>query len=102
MNDIENSYDEHVHTTVDDMESSHDELRRSKRQRKGVSFGDDFYTYLIENESSSYFEAIYSSEALLWKEAINTELESILKNQTWELGNLLQEKNLLVTSGFSK
>ena len=32
MDDIENSYDEHVTTTVDDMESSHDELRRSKRQ----------------------------------------------------------------------
>ena len=42
VNDIENSYDEHVHTIVDDMESSHDELRRSKRQRKGVSFGDNF------------------------------------------------------------
>ena len=31
---IENSYDEHVPITMDDMESSHDELRRSKRQRK--------------------------------------------------------------------
>ena len=50
MNDIENSYDEHVPTTVDDMESSHDELRRSKKQRNEISFGDDFYTYLIENE----------------------------------------------------
>ena len=44
VDDIENSYDEHVPTTVDDMERSHDELRRSKRQRKEVSFGDDFYT----------------------------------------------------------
>ena len=74
MNDIENSYDEHVPTTVHDMESSYDELRRSKRQRKEVSFGDGFYTYLIENEPSSYFEAISSSNALLWKEAIKTEL----------------------------
>ena len=88
MNDIENSYDEHVPTTVDDMESSHDELRRSKRQRKEVSFRDDFYTYLIENESSSYFEAISSSDALLWKETIKSELESILKNQAWELVDL--------------
>ena len=44
VDDIENSYDEHVTTTVDDMESSHDKLRMSKRQRKEVSFGDDFYT----------------------------------------------------------
>ena len=84
VDDIENSYDEHVPTTVDDMESSHDELGRSKRQRKEVSFGDDFYTYLIENEPSSYFEAISSFDALLWKEVIQTKLQSILKNQTWE------------------
>ena len=29
-------------TTMDDMESYHGELRRSKRQRKEVSFGNDF------------------------------------------------------------
>ena len=80
MDDIKNSYDEHVPTTVDDMESSHDELRRSKRQRKEVFFGDDFYTYLIENEPSSYFEAISSFDVLLWKEAIKTEFDLILKN----------------------
>ena len=34
---------------------------------------------------SSYFEAISFFDALLWKETIKTELESILKNQTWEL-----------------
>ena len=43
---------------------------------------------MIENELSSYFEAISSSDALLWKEAIKIEFESILKNQTWELINL--------------
>ena len=91
LDDIENAYDEHVPTTVDDMESSHDELRRSKRQRKEVSFGDDIHTYLIENKPSSYFEVIFSFDALLWKEAIQTELESILKNQTWESIDLPSE-----------
>ena len=70
------------------MKSSPDELRRSKRQRKEVSFVNDFYTYLIENEMSSYFEAISSLNALLWKEFIKTKLDSILKNQTWELVDL--------------
>ena len=42
MDDIENSYEKHVPITMDDMESSHDELRRSKRKRKEVSFGDIF------------------------------------------------------------
>ena len=88
VDDIERSYDEHVPTTMDDMESSHDELRRSKRQRKYVSFEDDFYIYLIENEPSYYFEAISSSNALLWKKVIKSELDSILKNQTWELVDL--------------
>ena len=73
---------------MDDMESSHDELRRSKRQRKEVSFGYDLYTCLIKNEPSSYFEAISFSDTLLWKEAIKTELDSILKNKTWELVDL--------------
>ena len=63
-------------------------MRRSKQQRKEVSFGDDFYTYLIENEPSSYFEAISSLDELLWKEAIKTELDYILKNQTWVLVDL--------------
>ena len=43
---------------------------------------------MIENEPSSYFEAISSPGALLWKEDIKTELDSILKNQTWELFDL--------------
>ena len=80
-------------TNVNDMESSYDELRISKRQIKQCSFGDDFYTYLIEHESSSYFEAISSPNVLLWKEAIKNEFYSILKNQTWELIGLpLREK----------
>ena len=60
----------------------------SKRRRKDVSFGDDFYTYLIENKPSSYFEAMSSLDALLWKEAIKIEFDSILKNKTWELVDL--------------
>ena len=100
MDDIENSYDEHVPTAVDSMESSHDELRRSKRQRKEVSFGDDFYTYIIENDPSSYFEAISSSDALLLNGAIKTELDSILKNQMWKLVDLpLGEKLNRATVG---
>ena len=73
---------------MDDMESSHDELRRSKRQRKKFSFGDEFYIYLIENKSSSYSKAISSPDTLFWKESIKAELDSILKNKTWELVDL--------------
>ena len=42
----------------------------------------------MENEPSSYLEVISSPDALLWKEAIKTELDSIVTNQTWELVDL--------------
>ena len=50
---------------MDYMERSHDELRKSRRKRKEFSFGDDFYTYLIENELLSYSKTIYSPDVLL-------------------------------------
>ena len=36
-------------------------------------------------EPQTYKEAMTSPEAPFWKEAINSEVESILKNHTWEL-----------------
>ncbi|MFM9587390.1 hypothetical protein, partial [Streptomyces caniscabiei] len=60
-------------------------VRRSKRARTSKSFGPDFLTYMLEAEPQSYKEAVSSSEAPLWKEAINSEIESILQNHNWEL-----------------
>ena len=48
--------------------------------RKETTFGNDFYTYLVEDDPLSYFEIISSSDAKFWKEAIKTEIDSILKN----------------------
>ena len=59
-----------------------DELRRSKRIRIEKSFGPDFLTYLLENEPQSFQEAVNSSEGHLWKEAIKSEINSILQNHT--------------------
>jgi len=64
------------------------EVRRSKRARIEKSFGPDFLTYLLENEPQSFKEAVTSAEGTLWKEAINSEVESILQNHTWELVDL--------------
>ena len=64
------------------------EPRRSNRARTSKSFGPDFLTYLLENEPQSYKEAMASPEAPLWKEAINSEIDSILQNHTWELVDL--------------
>jgi len=60
-----------------------EDLRRSKRQRKETSYGDDFYTYLVGNEPLSFSEAISASDAKHWDKAIKTEIDSINKNNTW-------------------
>ena len=52
------------------------------------NFGDDFYTFLIEGDPTTYKEAMISVDAPFWKEVINSEVESILQNNTWELTDL--------------
>ncbi|GKA01505.1 retrovirus-related pol polyprotein from transposon TNT 1-94, partial [Tanacetum coccineum] len=42
----------------------------------------------VENEPTSYREAVTSSEGQQWREAIKSEIESILQNHTWELVDL--------------
>ncbi|XP_070004170.1 uncharacterized protein [Nicotiana sylvestris] len=41
-----------------------------------------FVTFLLENEPQTFKEAMSSSESFLWKEAVNSEIESILNNHT--------------------
>ena len=60
----------------------------SKKNRKETNLGDGFYTFLIDDDPKSYKEAITSPNALLWKEAINSEIESIMYNHTWKLVDL--------------
>ena len=71
-----------------DKESVLDEPRRSKRARTSTSFGPDFLTFLLENDPRTYKEAVSSPDASHWKEAINSEIESIMQNHTWELVDL--------------
>ena len=65
-----------------------EEPRHSTRQRKFVSFGPDFVALLLENEPQTFKAAMSSSESTYWKEAVNSEIESILSNHTWELTDL--------------
>ena len=68
--------------------SNIEEPRRSKRQRVHKSFGPGFLAFLLKNEPQTFKEAMKSSEAQYWKKAINSEVESILNNHTWELVDL--------------
>src|SRR4029079_18985091 len=74
--------DEHEHVLEkDDSEAP----RRSKRQRIVKSFGDNFTVYLVDNTPTSIVEAYASSDADDWKETVQSEMDSILSNGTWEL-----------------
>ncbi|XP_074578534.1 uncharacterized protein LOC141835014 [Curcuma longa] len=64
------------------------EPRRSKRARVEKSFGTDFITFMLESDPQTYSEAVNSSEGPQWKEAIASEIDSILQNHTWELVDL--------------
>ena len=80
------------------------EPRRSKRARKDNSFGPDFislclsesslvnddfvHLFVLEDDPRTYDEAMRSVDAVFWKEAIDSELQSILNNNTWELVEL--------------
>jgi len=65
-----------------------EDLRRSKRQRKKTSFGDDFYIYLVGNELLSFLKVISGPDAKHWDKATRTEIDSIKKNNTWTLVDL--------------
>ena len=69
-------------------EVEEEEPRRSKRTRFEKSYGPDFVTYMLESEPRTYSEAVNSTEGPLWKEAIQSEVDSILQNHTWELVDL--------------
>ena len=69
-------------------EQNEESPRRSKRQKTSTSFGSDFVTFLLESEPQTFKEAMLSSDSTSWKEAVNSEIESILSNHTWELVDL--------------
>ena len=81
------------------------ELRRSKRKRTKNIFGPDFLTafivekphkineqfvsiFLIGDDPKTYKEALSSIDSSFWKEAIKSELDSIMMNHTWDLVDL--------------
>ena len=71
------------------------ELRRSKRDRKETNLGNDFYTFLIDEDPKSYKQAITSPDAPYWKGTINSVIELIKYNHTWELVDLPPSKKII-------
>ncbi|KAL0326149.1 UNVERIFIED_CONTAM: Retrovirus-related Pol polyprotein from transposon TNT 1-94 [Sesamum radiatum] len=69
--------------------------RRSKRARVVKDFGSDFVTYNIEDDPVTFKDAMASLEAKQWKEAVKSEMDSIVSNETWF-------KARLVAKGFKQ
>ncbi|KAL0339923.1 UNVERIFIED_CONTAM: Retrovirus-related Pol polyprotein from transposon TNT 1-94 [Sesamum radiatum] len=70
---------------------SHEESdipRRSKRARVVKDFGSDFVTYNIEDDPVTFKDAMASLEAKQWKEAVKSEMDSIVSNGSWVLVDL--------------
>jgi hypothetical protein len=68
----------------------HDEIdseapRRSKKPKTTKSFNDDFTVYLVDDTSKTIVEPFASPDADDWKEAVYSEMNSIISNGTWEL-----------------
>ncbi|GJX76970.1 zinc finger, CCHC-type containing protein [Tanacetum coccineum] len=79
--------------------------KKSTRTRKAKSFGSDFqlylvegtrdktlsqrkYCFVIEEDLSTLSEAMASRDVAFWKEAVQSEIDSIMHNDTWELTDL--------------
>ena len=75
---IANQTNDHLRDQVDNQAEDVNDLRRSKRARTAKSFGPDFLTYMLEGEPRTFHEAVTSPESPLWKEAIKSEIDSIL------------------------
>ena len=75
----------------EDEESLEEEPRCSKRARKEKSFDDDFMMiFLLENEPRTFAEAMSTPDRSFWKEAVNSEIDSIMQNHTWIITDLPQ------------
>jgi hypothetical protein len=58
---------------------------KSKRPRIVKSFADDYIVYLVDDTPSTIEEVHSSPDADFWKEAIKSEMDSIMSNATWEI-----------------
>nr|GEW26159.1 retrotransposon protein, putative, Ty1-copia subclass [Tanacetum cinerariifolium] len=62
--------------------------RRSKRAKVTKDYGPDYMTYIVNEEPQTYKATMESLEAPYWKEAIQSEIDSIVHNNTWKLVDL--------------
>jgi hypothetical protein len=89
---IPKSHEPIVHADVESHEEIPEEdnnivTRKSNRQMVAKSFGEDFIIYLVDDTTTTIVEAYFSLDADLWKEAVQSEMDYIMSNGTWEVVN---------------
>jgi hypothetical protein len=72
-------------TLVGNLWGDNEIFKRSKRQRIAKSFGDDFIVYLVDDTPRTIEKAYSSLNVDYWKEAIKSEMDSIMSNGTCEV-----------------
>jgi hypothetical protein len=87
---IPDSHEPIVHTGDETLKENPEEdnnivTRKSKRQRVAISFREDFIIYLVDDTPRTIAEAYSSLDADVWKEAVQSEMDSIMSNGTWEV-----------------
>jgi hypothetical protein len=75
-----------VETHVENLEEDNNIVtRKSKRRGVARSFGDDYLIYLMDGTPKTIEEVYSSLDANLLKEAVQSEMDSIISNGTWEV-----------------
>jgi hypothetical protein len=57
-------------------------LVEARDQGQRMSFGEDFIVYLVDDTPKTIVEAFASPDTDDWKEAVRSEMDSILSNDT--------------------
>jgi hypothetical protein len=60
-------------------------IRKSKRWRTAKSFGEDYIINLVDDTPTTIAKAYSCLDADLWKEAVQSEMDSIMSNRTWKV-----------------
>ena len=83
---------------VPNSENPHDTLSKIQRERNPPTKLKDYFTFISEGDVEDPLtieEALPALDSLKWKEAIKEELDSIIKNDVWELVELPKNRKAI-------
>ena len=83
---------------IPNSENPYDTLSRIQRERNPPTKLKDYFTFISEGDVEDPLtieKALFALDSLKWKEAINEELDSIIKNDVWELVELSKNRKAI-------